>query len=330
MNFRSMMLGTAVSALFAGLACVAAQPTYAQTATGLPAKPLKIVVPWPPGGAADITARQLQQPLSEVLGQPVVVENKSGGGGVIGTEVLVRSPADGTTIGLITSAHIASPSLYSSLPYDALKDVKPITIVTRSPNVFSVHPSSKYKTLEDVLKAAKEAPGKLLVATSGNGTAQHFGFEQMKISTGTDIVHVPYKGAGPALNDLVAGQVEIGLLNIAGTMPHVNGGRLRAIAVTSPKRSPSLPDVPAVAELLPGFDFAEWFSMMAPAGVPDELIEKLYAAISKAARTKTFTDKMRDIGLELDLNSPLDFKKLVASEHKKLSELAKTAKIKLD
>ncbi len=298
--------------------------------TEWPAKPLRIIVPWPPGGAADIAVRFLQQPLSEGIGKPVIVENKSGAGGIVGTEAIAHAPADGSTIGMVISSHASNPALSAKMPYDAEKDLKPITILVRGPNMIAVYPGAPYKTLADIIAAAKARPGMLLYATSGNGTAQHLGFEQLKISTGTDVVHVPYKGAGPAFNDLISGQVEIGVLNIAGTLPHVQSGRLRAIAVTGPKRSPMAPDVPSVAETVPGFDFTEWFSLVAPSGVPDDVIEKIYAAVAKAARTPAFAAKANELGMELDLNSPAEFRALIKAEINKFAKLVATAKIKLD
>ena len=316
------------AALTATLALALAGPAVAETAW--PVKPLRIIVPWPPGGAADIAVRYLQQPLSEGIGQPVIIENKSGAGGIVGTEAITRSPADGSTIGMVISSHASNPALYPTMPYDAEKDVKPITILVRGPNMIAVFPGSPYKTLADIVAAAKAAPGKLLYATSGNGTAQHLGFEQLKVSTGIDVVHVPYKGAGPAFNDMISGQVQIGVLNIAGMLPHVQAGRLRAIAVTGPKRSPMAADVPPVAETVAGFDFTEWFSLVAPAGVPDDVIEKIYVAIAKAARTPAFAPKVGEIGMELDLNTPAEFRALIKAEIKKFSELVEKAKIKLE
>ena len=317
-------------AALAAFAVLASGDGIAMAETAWPVKPLRIIVPWPPGGAADISVRHLQQPLSEVIGQPVIIENKSGAGGVVGTEAISRSTADGTTIGMVISSHASNPALYPTLPYDAVKDIKPITILVRAPNMLSVYPGSPYKSLADIIAAAKAAPGKLLYATSGNGTAQHLGFEQLKISTGIDVVHVPYKGAGPALNDMVSGQVQIGVLNIAGSLPHVQGGRLRPIAVTGAKRSPMTPDVPSIAEMVPGFDFTEWFSLVAPSGVPDDVIEKIYAAVAKAARTPGFTAKANEAGMELDLNTPAEFRALIATEIKKFAELVAKANIKLD
>ena len=321
------MLATIVRGAAAALALAAAVigPAAAQQS-----KPLRIIVPWPPGGAGDLICRQLQQPLAEVLGIPVVVENKSGGGGVVGSEAIARAAPDGLTIGQVISSHASNTALHDKLPYDAVKDFKPITIVARAPNLLGVHPSAPYKSLSEVIAAAKAAPGKLVYATSGNGTAQHLGFEHLKIETGTDMQHLPYRGAGPALNDLVAGQIQIGVLNIAGMLPHVQAGRIRALAVTSGKRSPHAPDIPAIAETVPGFDFTEWFALVAPGGVPDETIEKLYQAIARAARTPQFESRIKEVGMQLDLLTPADFRQLIAAEIEKFAVLVKKANVKLD
>jgi tripartite-type tricarboxylate transporter receptor subunit TctC len=319
--------------LLVSVLALLALPVLSLTAsaeTDWPTKPIKIIVPWPPGGAADIAARYLQHPLQDVVKQSIVIENKSGAGGIVGTEALARSPADGYTIGMVISSHASNPSLYSKLPYDTVKDIKPITILVRSPNVIAVHPSAPYKTLADIIAAAKAAPGKLQYASSGNGTAQHLGLEQLKILTGIDMGHIPYRGAGPALNDLVNGQVQIGVLNSGGVFPHVQAGRLRAIAVTTAKRSPSAPDIPAVSETVPGFDFPEYFAFVAPAGVPDEMVQKIYEAIAKAAHTPFFVEKAKEVGLEPVLNTPAEFRTQIASEIKKFGDLVRTAKIRLD
>jgi len=295
-----------------------------------PSKPLKIIVPWPPGGAADITARHLQNPLSEAIGQPVIIENKSGAGGIVGTEALVRSPADGHTIGMVISSHASNVSLYSKLPYDSMKDVKPLTIVTLSPNIMIVHPSSPYKTLTDIIEAAKAKPGDINVATSGNGTGQHFALEQIKILKNLDMVHVPYRGAGPALNDLVGGQVQVGILNIAGALPHIQAGRLRAIAVTTAKRAAIVPDVPTMAETLPEIDIPEYFATVAPAGVPDDVLQKLYEAVAKAARTPAMAEKVAEAGMELVLNPPADFRARLERDIARFADIVKKANMKIE
>ena len=327
-RFDAKLLRAAVALLM--LAGIDGSAARAQSGAQAPSKPLRIIVSFPPGGATDIVARFLQPPLAQVLGQPIVIENKPGGSGIIGTEAIARAPTDGSVVGMGTSALAASHALYSALPYDVLRDIRPITIIARSPNVISVPPSSPFTSLAGILEAARRAPGKVIVATSGNGNAQHFGLEQLKIATATDIVHLPYRGAGPALNDLVAGQVGIGWLNIAGSLPYVRSGQLRPIAVTSLKRSSSLPDIPTVSEQLAGFDFSEWFALIGPAGLADDVVERLYAAVVTAARTPGFVARIREAGMELDLNTPAEFRALMAAEHRKLGDLARTAGIRLD
>ncbi len=304
--------------------------TGGASAQSFPPKSVRIIVPWPPGGLSDIVCRQLQQPLADVLGVPVVIENKTGASGQIGTEAIARAKADGTVIGTVGSSHASNTALFATLPYDAVADFKPITILARSPNVIGVHPSTPYKSLADVMAAAKSAPGKLHYVTSGNGTAQHLGFEHLKLETGINIVHVPYRGAGPALNDLSGGQVALGFLNIAGMLPHVTSGGIRALAVSSPKRSALLPDVPSIAETIPGFDFVEYAALVAPAGVPDEMIEKLYQAIAKAARSVAYESSITKVGMELSLETPAEYRALLARDIARIGNLVRTANIKVE
>lgn len=322
------MLKSVICAAITALG-IAACAGAAEAQIGQPGKTFRIIVPWPPGGAADIACRHLQQPLSEVIGQSVV-ENKSGASGLVGTEAIMRAPADGSTIGMVISSHASNPALYAKLPYDAVKDFKPVTILVRGANVLGVHPSAPYKSVAELIAAAKAQPGKLVYATSGNGTAQHLGFESFKIATGIQLDHIAYRGAGPALNDLVNGQVQIGVLNIAGMLPHVQQGRIRALAVTSPKRTRIAPDIPSMAETVPGFDFTEWFSLIAPAGISDDNVEKIYAAVVKAANTPAFQKSMAELGMETDLNTPAEFKALISREIAKFSDLVKRADIKID
>lgn len=310
-------------ALLSALAPAAAQGTW-------PSKPIKVIIPFAAGGGTDIAARHLQPLLQDVLGQPIVIENKGGGGGIVGTEQLVRATPDGHTIGMVVSSHASNPALYKTMSYDAIKDVKPITILFRATNVWAAHPSSPHQSLAEVIAAAKAAPGKITVVTSGTGTAQHLGLEQLKLQAGVDIVHVPYRGAGPALNDLVIGQVQLGILNISSMLPHIKAGRLRGLAATSGQRSAFAPDMPSVAETLPGFDSVEWFAFVAPSGVPDDVIQKIYAAIVKAARTPQYDVKVKEMGVELVLNTPADFTQMMTAEVAKFADLVKRANIKLD
>ena len=293
----------------------------------IPGKPFRIIVAFGAGGGSDIATRHLQPLLAEVLGVPVIVENKGGSGGMVGTEAMVRSPPDGHTIGMVVSAHASNPALHKVMPFDAVKDWKPITILFRAANVWGAHPSSPYKSIAEVLAAAKANPGKVLVATSGNGTAQHLGLEQLKIAAGVDIVHVPYRSAGGAFQDLVSGQIDLGILNASSMLAYIKDGRLKPIAVTSEKRSVYAPDIPAIAETLPGFDSVEWFAYGAPGGTPDDVVEKIYAAIVKAARTLAFEQRAKDMGVDLVLNTPADLAKIIAADLAKFKDLVEKAKI---
>jgi tripartite-type tricarboxylate transporter receptor subunit TctC len=287
-------------------------------------------VPFAPGGLSDIVCRQLQQPLADVLGVPVVIENKAGASGQIGTEAIMRAKADGTVFGTVGSSHATNTALFPNLPYDAVKDFKTIMILARSPNVVAVHPSMPYKSLADVIAAAKAAPGNLHYVTSGNGTAQHLGFEQVKLDAGIDIAHIPYRGAGPALNDLTSGQVKLGFLNIAGMLPHIQAGSVRPLAVSSPKRSALLPDVPAIAETVAGFDFVEYVAFVAPAGISDEFIERLYQAMAKAARTPAYEAAITKVGMELSIASPAEYRDQLARDIARTGELVRKANIKIE
>ncbi len=303
---------------------------FAQAPWPIPGKPFKIIVAFGPGGGSDIATRHLQPLLAEVLGVPVIVENKGGSGGMVGTEAMVRTPPDGHTIGMIVSSHASNAALHKSLPFDPVKDFKPITILFRATNVWGAHPSSSYNSIADVIAAAKAKPGKVVVATSGNGTAQHLGLEQLKLVTGTDMVHVPYRSAGAALADVAAGQIEVGILNASSMLAFIKEGRIKALAVTSGTRSAYAPDIPAVSETVAGFDSSEWFAYGAPGGTPDDIVEKIYAAIAKAARTPAFEQRAKEMGVDIVLNTPRDFQTLMASELAKFKDLVTKAKIQIE
>ena len=327
----AMFAATMGAALAAGLATAASAQTSApQPVWPIPGKPFKIIVAFGAGGGSDIATRHLQPLLAEVLGVPVIVENKGGSGGMVGTEAMVRSPPDGHTIGMVVSAHASNPALHKSMPYDALKDWKPITILFKATNVWGAHPSAPYNSIADVLAAAKAQPGKILVATSGNGTAQHLGLEQLKIAAGADMVHVPYRSAGAAFQDLVAGQIQLGILNASSMLAYIKDGRLKQIGVTSATRSAYAPDIPAIAETIPGFDSVEWFAYGAPGGTPDDIVEKIYAAIVKAARTPTFEQRAKDMGVDLVLNTPAELTRIISADLVKFKELVDKAKITAD
>ncbi len=319
-----------ISRSLAAMAAAGVMVSAAAAQTAWPTKPIKIIVPFAAGGGTDISARHLQPIMSEQIGQPIIIENKPGAGAIIGTEALVRSPPDGHTIGMIVSSHVSNPHLHKSMPYDALKDVKPITILFKATNVWVASPKTTYKSINDILEAAKKAEGKFAVVTSGNGTQQHLGLESLKLATGIDMVHVAYKGAGQAANDLVIGQVDVGILNMSSMLPYIKDGRLRGLAVTEGKRSTYAPEVASVAETVPGFSSVEWFAFIAPAGVPDDVIEKIYQAIVKAARTDVYAEKVKQMGVDLVLNTPAELQAQMIKEHAGFADLVAKAKIKVD
>lgn len=327
-----MRMTTRRGVLAAGLAVAAVAfplgPALAQASW--PTKPLRIIIPFAAGGGTDIAARALQPHLTEILGQPLVIENKGGSAGIVGTEAMVRAQPDNHTIGMAVSSLAANPALYKTLPFDTRKDVKAVTILFRAANVWVVHPSAPYKTLGEVIAAAKAAPGKVTVATSGGGTQQHLGLEQLKLMTGVDITSVPYRGAGAALNDLLANQIQIGILNMSSMLPHIQGGRLRALAVTSGQRSTHAPDIPSVAETVAGFDSVEWFAFVAPATMPDDIVARLHAAIVQAARKPEFQARAKEMGVDLVLNTPAEFGAIIAADMARFADLVQKANIKID
>ena len=315
------------------IALIAAALAFAAPAKAAeyPARPIMLVVAFTPGGPSDVLARIVGKKMEQLLGQPVIIENRPGAGGNIAADTVAHAAPDGYTLLMGNNSILATnEALYKKITYNPQKDFMPITLIGTQANILVVNPDVPAKSLMELIALAKTQPGKINFASSGHGAAAHLAGELFRTTARVDVVHVPYKGAGPALNDMVSGQVQIGVLNIAGSLPHVQGGRLRPIAVTGAKRSPMTPDVPSIAEMVPGFDFTEWFSLVAPSGVPDDVIEKIYAAVAKAARTPGFTAKANEAGMELDLNTPAEFRALIATEIKKFAELVAKANIKLD
>ena len=263
-------LGVAIALGAAGFYRMAAAiaPTY-------PAKPIRIIVPFAPGGPNDILARLVGRKLTESWGQQVIVDNRAGGGTIIGTELAARATPDGYTLLMVSTSHAVNPSLVRKLPYDTLRDFAPVIRLTASPNVLVVNPSVPVQSVRDLIALAKGRPGELNYASGGTGTATHLAGELLCITAGVKMTHIPYKGATPATVDLMSGAVAWMFGTILPTLPHVKAGRLRAIAVSGAQRSPALPDVPTVAETLPGFEAASWYGIFAPAQTPREVIAKL-------------------------------------------------------
>jgi tripartite-type tricarboxylate transporter receptor subunit TctC len=304
----------------------------AAQAQGYPNKPVRVIVPYPAGGTTDIIARVAAQQLSERLRQPFVVENKAGANGAIGSVEVARAPADGYTLLMGTaSTHGINSAVYKSLPYDAVKDFAPVTIVASTPNIIAVHPSVPAKNLQELLALAKAQPGKLNYGSTSLGGSPHMSAELLKMMAGVDMVHVPYKGAAPMLTDLMGGQVQIGFDNLPSTINFVRSGKVRAIAVTTPQRWPGAPDIPTVAESgLPGYEVSGWFGLLAPAGTPAAVLATIQQALAEAVKQPDVNKQMLELGAQPVANTPDAFAKLVQADVAKWRDVVKTTGVKLD
>jgi tripartite-type tricarboxylate transporter receptor subunit TctC len=308
----------------------ATQIGIACAAEGYPRRAVRMIVPYPPGGAGDIVGRLLSAKLAEALGQQVVIDNRGGGGQVIATQLAANAPADGHTLFLASATHSVNPALRRNLPYDTLKDFTPITLVAQSPLVFVAHPSLGVSTTKELIAVAKGKPGRINYASSGPGTGGHMSVELLKSMTGIDLVHVPYKGAGPALIDLIAGQVQMMCTSPLPSMPHVKAGRLRAIAMTGPKRASFAPDVPAVAETLPGYATTLWYALLAPVGTPQAIIKRVHADTVKVVRARELTQQLESQGAEPVGGTPQELHNHIQAEIAQWVKLVKQAKITAD
>jgi tripartite-type tricarboxylate transporter receptor subunit TctC len=316
-------------ALAASLACFALpQDALAQA---WPAKPIRLVVTYPAGGGADLMARLVAPKMAESLGQPVIVENKGGASGQIGAAEVARAAADGYTLLLDASSYAVNPSLYAKLPYDPAKAFTPIAVLARFPNVLVVTPSFPPRDVKELIAAAKAAPGTIAFASSGNGSAQHLAGELFRQKAAVDMTHVPYKGGGPALNDVIGGQVPVFFANMASSLPQVKGGKLRALAITGSKRSPSLPEAPTMAEAgLPGYEVYEWNAIFAPAGTPAPVIAKLAAAIDKAAASPEFRERVAALGGELTGYGPVEAERFIREQTELWATVVRAGHIKVE
>jgi tripartite-type tricarboxylate transporter receptor subunit TctC len=313
------------------LVAILASPdvTWAQ---GYPAKPIRIVCPFPPGGGVDITARAIAAELSKQMGQPVLVENKPGAGGNVAAAEVARAAPDGYTLFLTLNAlHAISPLIYAKLPFDAEKDFAFVTPLVSFNNVLVVNPASGAKSLKDVIAQAKSAPGKLTFASSGNGTNLHLTGELFKSMARIDIVHVPYKGSAPALTDLLGGSVAMMFDTIPSAISHVKSGKLRALAVTGAKRSALFPDVPTVAESgLPGFEVTSWYGLVAPAATPKEVLGRLHAEAIKGASSAEFRGRMEPLGFDITTGSPERMLQMVKADMARWAPVIKAAGVTLN
>jgi tripartite-type tricarboxylate transporter receptor subunit TctC len=319
----------AIAALACSLALLSA-PVLGQP--GYPAKPVRIIVPFPPGQAADTFSRMLAERLSALWGQQVVVENRGGGGGVPGVMAVKDAPPDGYTWLVGTSGTLGvNPSVYAKIPYDPLKDFAPASNIFIVPLIIVAHPSFGPNTVAELVEAAKKAPGRINFASAGPGTAQHMTGELFKLRAGIDLVHIPYKGSGPGITDLVGGQVPIMFDSVTSALPHIKSGRAKAIAVTTAQRIAQLPDVPTVAESgYPGFEGVGWSGIVLPAGTPREIVERVSADIQKLLNDPQLRERMLDRGGIPDPRTPQGYADFLRSEIEKWAQVAKAANVRLD
>jgi tripartite-type tricarboxylate transporter receptor subunit TctC len=326
MNTRHFLQAVACAAALAAAGAVSAQSAY-------PSQPIKLVVPFAPGGSTDLAARMIAEFGSRELGQTIVVENKAGAGGSLGMEFVAKAKADGYTLGMATvSTHGANPAVYGSkLKYDPVQDFAPITNVATTPSVFAVHPKNPARDMKQFLALAKANPEKYSFGSPGTGSLGHANIEHFMALAQIKLLHVPYKGSGQAMNDALAGQVDAITDNLPSALPHIKSGKLRALAVLSEKRSPALPDVPTYGELgFPQMGGGGWFGVVAPAGTPPEIVAKLNAAFHKAMKNPDFVQKMEAAGATLIPGTPEEFGQQIQQAMERYLRVSKMARISLD
>jgi len=321
------------TALFAMLALTAGLAAWSTaSAQAYPARPIRFVIPYPPGGASDVTARTLGAKMAETWGQQVLVDNRAGANGIIALELAAKAPPDGYTILMANlGPNAINPSVYTKLPYDPIKDFSPVTLTTLVPQLLVVHPSLPAKSVQELVALAKTRPTQLSFASAGIGASNHLSGELFRMMAGIKLTHVPYKGDTPAMTDIIAGQVAIMFPTAIAATPHVKSAKLRALAATSAKRIASMPDLPTVAESgIAGFEAVSWGGVMAPAGTPKDIVAKLHAEITRILGLPDVRERLSGLGAEIVASTPAEFAAYLRSEIDKWSKVARAANVKLD
>jgi len=316
--------------VLAAAVCAAIGVMGSAQAADYPTRPVKWVVPYPPGGTTDVLARIVAEWLTQKMGQTFLIENKPGAGNNIGVEAVVNAPPDGYTMLLVNPANGINATLYKNLSFNFIRDIAPVAGLVRTPNVMEVTNSLPVKTVQEFIAYCKANPGKINMASSGSGTSVHLSGELFKSMTGCDMVHVPYKGAGPALTDLMGGQVHVIFDNLPSSIGHIKGGKIRALAVTSEQRDPSLPQVPTVGETVPGYEATAWFGIGMPKNTPRDVIEKVNAEVNRALADPKMRDRLAELGGKPIAGTPEDFGKVIAAETAKWEKVVISSGAKVE
>jgi len=322
---RRIVVVTALAILYPSAGAGAA------SADAFPTRPLRMIVPFPAGGGTDLIARLIAQKLSEAWNQPVIVDNRAGGGSVIGSEIVARSSPDGHTLLLTANPHTSNPALHPALPYDTVRDFAPVTQIASAPLLLAAHPSLAVGSVAELISSARAKPGALSYGSSGNGGPQHIAGELFRSMANITIVHVPYKGAAPATTALLGAQVQFGFTSMLAILPHVKAGKLRALAVTGARRSPAMPELPTIAEsALPGYEATTWYGIFTRAGTPRATISALNAEVVRALRAPEVADRLTRDGSVIVASSPEVFQAVVVTEIEKVRRLAKQSGMKIE
>lgn len=319
-HVASIVVGVGLAAA----ACFAHGGEAVQSAS----KPFRLIVPYPPGGAVDVIARVLSPKLNKSFNQPIVVDNRPGASGIIASEALVNAPADGQTIVIVISSHSVNPALYKKLPYDTLKDFAPVTLIANGPNVLCAHPSLPVRTVKELIRAAKARPHEINYAQFGSGSSSHLSGELFNLLAGVQLTAVPYKGAAPAVTELLGGHVSLMFGNMPVSLPHVKSGRLRALAVTSAKRAPAVPELPTIAESgVPGYEIGEWWGVLAHGKTPPEVVQKLNREIVNALGDGEVRQRLSELGAEIAGSTPQSFDQFIKAQMTKWGDVVRKAGI---